>query len=585
MTTQQYIIISACLLLAALLVWQEIKRKNKARLLLRIIASILAIISLFLLAIPIQFSAATIISENEAVLLSEGYNKDSVDNYLSQHKHAHVYTTGKYEEEQAFDINTLHVFGYGLSKDEWEVMPPTQIVFHPSDVDKGITAIGYRQKLNSGDALVIQGKFDNTTNKSVRLLLNGFGIVADSVTINPNEQESFELKTIPKFIGRSVYNLTAIINKDTIAHETLPVEIKSTQPLKILVLAAFPDFENKFLQKWLSESTYVVATRTAISKNKYSVSFADTGKFSLSQVTPGLLGSFDVLIADATALSSLSKQELFNLKNEISEHGLGLIIKADSTEKPSLFYDNNCSIIPAANHNKQILSIQLPGNDTISSLPVESPLFIHAEDGVEDLITDNKNNILACNTVYGEGSIVFSTLNNTYYWMLSGDKKSYQLLWSSLIGKATKKKQLKEQWSVFPAFPKINEPAELTAETASDLPLQASADKSSISFAARPYLPFEWKGTYWPAEKGWQYVLSAGNERSWFYVFDKNEWKNITALQKINDTHEYANRHVKLLHDRTTKNRFIKKTIPAYYFFILFACCCIFLWIEKKLSL
>lgn len=584
MAAQQYIMIAACLLLAALLVWQEVKRKNKTRLLLRIIASILAIISLILLAVPIQFNAATIAIQKEAVLLTEGYNKDSVDNFLKQHEHAVVYTAGEYEEEQPADMNTLHVFGYGISKDEWEALPPSKIVFHPSPVGNGITAIGYKRKINSGDALIVQGKFNNTTNKPVRLSLNGFGITADSVIIYPNQQQSFQLKTIPKFIGRTVYTLTATANKDIIAQESLPVEVQSTQPLKVLLLAAFPDFENKFLQNWLSENNYVFATRTTISKNKYSVSFADTNKFSLNQLTPNLLGSFDVLIADATALSAASKNELFNIKNEISENGLGLIIKSDSTERPSLFYNGNCKIVPAASHNRQILSVQLPGNDTISSLPVENSLFIHAEDGVQDLVTDTKKNVLACNTVYGEGSIVFSTLNNTYYWMLSGDKKSYRLLWSLLIEKASKKKQVHEQWNLEPAFPKLNEPVILTAQTISEVPLRSTIEKSSISFAAQPFLPFEWEGTYWPDKKGWQYILSANNERSWFYVFDNRDWKNITALQKINDTHAYASENANLLHDKTVKNSSDKKTIPAYYFFILFACSCIFLWIEKKLS-
>ena len=45
----------------------------------------------------------------------------------------------------------------------------------------------------------------------------------------------------------------------------------------------------------------------------------DTTQFSIAQITPTVLEQFDVLIADGAELSSLSKQELFNIKTQVSE--------------------------------------------------------------------------------------------------------------------------------------------------------------------------------------------------------------------------------------------------------------------------
>ncbi|SFP53760.1 hypothetical protein [Parafilimonas terrae] len=583
MTAIEYSIIIACLLLAAFLVFKEIRRPNKARLVGRIVASVLAAVSLIFLAIPFHYNAKEGIAGNEVVLLTDGYNKDSVDIFLKQNKNAVVYTKDQYEQ-QVDAISMLHVFGYGLSKDEWQTAPVSNIVFHPSAISNGITAIDYSKQINSGDQFIVQGRYDNTTGKPVKLTLRGFGVVLDSVIIGQNQSQTFELKTTPKFIGRAVYDIAAINNKDTLEREQLPFEVALNKPLKVLLLAAYPDFENKFLQNWLSENNYVIAARTAISKNKYSYSYTDTGKFSLAQISTNVLEQFDVLIADGAALSSLSRQELFNISSQINDKGLGLIIKTDSTEKPALFYSNACSVAPSSNHNKQTLSVQLPGNDTASSLPVENAAFIKINDGARVLITDTKKNVLACNAIYGNGSIVFSAFKNSYYWMLSGDKKSYQLLWSSLIANAAKKQSVSRQWRASPAFPAINEPAILAVETISKQPLQASINNNFIAFAAQPYLPFEWKGIYWPETKGWQAVASSGGDTSWLYVFDKNDWKNIAALQNMQDTYAYAAINKASLHNEVLNESLNKKTIPAFYFFVVFMCCCILLWIEKKIS-
>lgn len=583
MTAFEYSIIIACLLLAAFLVLKEIRRSNKARLVWRIVASVLAAVSLVFLAIPVYYNATKNTAGNEAVLLTDGYNKDSVDVFFKQNKNAVVYTKDQYEQ-QADAISTLHVFGYGLSEDEWQTAPASNIVFHPSVIDDGITAIDYNKQVNSGDQLTIKGRYNNAAGKPVKLTLSGFGVTFDSVIIGQNQSQTFELKTIPKFIGRAVYEIVATNNKDTLEHEHLPVEVISSRPLKVLLLAAYPDFENKFLQNWLSENNYVVAARTTISKNKYTYSYADTGKFSLAQITLNVLEQFDVLIADGAALSSLSRQELFNINNQVNDKGFGLIIKTDSTEKPALFYRDNCSVAPSFNHNKQTLLMQLPGNDTTSSLPVENAAFIKINDGARALITDTKKNVLACNAIYGNGSIVFSAFKNSYYWMLSGDKKSYQLLWSSLITNAARKQSVSSQWRISPAFPAVDKPAALTAETISEQPLQATVNNTFVAFAAQPYLSFEWKGVYWPKTKGWQAVVSSGGDTSWFYVFNKNAWKNIAASQNIEDTYTYASLRKASSHKEVLNGQLNKKIIPAFYFFVVFMCCCILLWIEKKIS-
>jgi hypothetical protein len=64
------------------------------------------------------------------------------------------------------------------------------------------------------------------------------------------------------------------------------------------MLAASPDFENRFVKDWLSQNGYTVVAKTAISTNKFDKTFLNAGSVSLDRVTSGLLDSFDVLLSD-----------------------------------------------------------------------------------------------------------------------------------------------------------------------------------------------------------------------------------------------------------------------------------------------
>jgi hypothetical protein len=69
-----YIIISTLVLLGFLLL-KEIRRKNKANLILRIAASCLAAISLIFIAIPLLIRRKQTRGENTAVLITNGFHQ------------------------------------------------------------------------------------------------------------------------------------------------------------------------------------------------------------------------------------------------------------------------------------------------------------------------------------------------------------------------------------------------------------------------------------------------------------------------------------------------------------------------------
>src|SRR3954471_15962408 len=79
-----YIVIAMSFLLCCFLLWKEITRAKKSRLVWRIMASVLAVICLACVALPVSIKLTkTVSAVNEAILLAEGYDKDSVQKFLT----------------------------------------------------------------------------------------------------------------------------------------------------------------------------------------------------------------------------------------------------------------------------------------------------------------------------------------------------------------------------------------------------------------------------------------------------------------------------------------------------------------------
>ena len=342
-----YIFIGLSFILLCFLLWHEVKRTNKLRLKWRIIASILAVISLACMAVPVAFTVnRTVNSTKEVVLLTEGFNNDSVDSFLNNNAFQYpVYTiepavlklAERYKPiltslPEVFNgdgsLAAVHVFGYGLNDEQLKELKEVPLVLHPSKIPAGITNINWQRKLTAGDKLQVQGSFNNTLNSEVKLVLRGLYTGLDSIIIPANSEHTFDLVTVPKHLDRAIYNIVALQKRDTIEAEDIPVEVIPANPIKILMLSASPDFDNKFLKNRLSEKGYAVASRSRISKNIYQKEYVNISDISLDQISPAVIEKFDVLIADATELTAISKGELNVIQSAIINKGLGLIVKA-----------------------------------------------------------------------------------------------------------------------------------------------------------------------------------------------------------------------------------------------------------------
>lgn len=592
-----YIIISTLVLLGFLLL-KEIQRKNKANLILRIAATCLAAIALIFIAIPITYQKkADSKEENTAILITDGFHQDSLEKF----KNIPAFTTNTFvangnrsvklipDLEGFLAVNQqfskFHILGYGLEDQELELIRDKNLVFHLSPIPSGLQSVYWNKTIKSGEQLVLSGNYHNSSDKPVKLILNGLGTNLDSVNIPAGKSESFQLKTVPKHLDKAIYALTGIIEKDTILNEKIPVLVEFLASLKVLILSSSPDFENKFLKNWLFENQYSIAVRSAISKNKFSTDFLNSTRINLDRITPSVLENFDVLISDPDELSALSRAESQAIQNQVN-NGMGLIMIADSISKGQGFFNGifDTKALPRADEKMIRLSWD-DYNTKKMTLGLSVSFRILPKDGNQALVRDDKANIMVSSKLYGRGRILLSSITDTYTWILGNDLKSYSSYWSELIGNAARMKELSSVWALKDPLPVLNQETSIIIETGSDSIPVARSEEELLKFAQDPLLGFQWTAPFWPQKTGWHLLEKESSPNSvpgWFYVFNKNDWASVNAVERVKNNSKVAEKSISESMEQTISERYYRETVPPIYFFILFLLSCTYLWLEAK---
>lgn len=577
-----------CCLVAVFTVWKEYGRANRSHLLLRIFASLLAVAAFACIALPISYSKNVIGQDkHSAILLTTGFERDSLDNYKSDklftndNAIAKAYPQAKLirlDELKADSpaITQLHLFGYGLNADELKELNHLPVIFHPASAPDGITAVNWNQRLKAGEALRVQGKYKNNRSQPVKLVLKGLNTQLDTLTIPVKSSKGFELAAIPKNEGRSVYHLQAIAGTDTLTTENLPIEIDAINPLQILILSASPDFETRFLKNWLSENGFSVAVRSAISKDKFSSEYVNMQPLKLDHLSPALLDKFDLIVGDLSVL----KSEGTLLKEQVMQKGSGVIIRNDSLSKAGSWLQNDFPLERSNAPNQPSVSLIIKGK-TSKSVPLKiDPVFIRSQNGTQSLVNDVQGHLLVSTSLAGPGRLTFTTVNNTFNWMLAGDKDDYADFWSLLISKTARKGVVAGNWLASP-LPMVNQPLQLQLET-SLTPGQISIERSMVAPVQNLLIPFEWGDTYWPATAGWHSIRQNNGQPAWCYVYEKDEWQGVKAFEKMAETRRYAKTNTvsatvtKQIHEK------MRIDVPKIYFYLVLLLACSFLWVESK---
>lgn len=575
----ELIVIAISVAAVAVLCQLELRSAQKRFRTLRIAAVFAAVAALTLLVIPVHYTALSAVDPSVVIVTTQGTQPDSLSVY--QHtagKPVVQYTTDELWKLSPSDYYQIHVFGYGLSAAELQQLPGTsQLITHLTP-PSGIVQIYWQQQLLQGQPLLLQGRYCNTGNTPVQLQLSGQHTLLDSCTIAAGNDTLFQLQALPVHKGKALYTLDVLSGQDTVSREPIPVEVSSTTPLSILMLASAPGAEYRFLTNWLADNGYSVASRTAISKNKYQYSYTNRQPVALEHLTPATLSQFHLVVADAAALQTAAAGEQAALREEVAAKGMGMVLLADSSHLPEWFRQASLAVQPAG-AIPQALSLLVPGAGN-AALPAALPLYITPSAALLPLFSDAQQHLRVAAGLYGAGQLAVSTLYNTYSWQLAGNQLAYAAVWSTLLQQTARPAFTGQQWFSAPALPVVNEPATLYHTTTDSAALQPLVNGQLLAPAQQLLLPFIGQGSYWPVTSGWQTNLTTRSNSSW-YAYTPEQWSKVRAMEKRAATlkHTYLQNHIAGNGQQPVR---VSRTVSPVFAWVLLLLACTFLWWEGK---
>ncbi|WP_316821763.1 hypothetical protein [Pedobacter gandavensis] len=590
----KYLAIGICVALGVFLLINEASRKRKAHLPWRLAASTMVLVCFYFLLYPPVYNTKTAGGTQEFNLLTKGANLDHDLKGISYSLDEQVLKSPKksalrfiadleYFLKSNPALQVVHIYGNGLDHSQLELLKGKQLSFHPGSLEEGLTALNWNPQLKATEKLTLQGSYQNNGTEKLKFLLEGLGTNLDSVTIAGQGSQSFTLNARPQQAGKAVFRLIALKGRDTLFTEPIPIEIKTSAPVKVLMLASNPDFEYKFLKNWLFEKQYPLVFRTRISKDKYSTDFLNTDLKEINTLTGALLKKMDLLILDEEELMQLSGAELANVKRAVNE-GLGLFIRIDQV-KPD--FHRGLGIEPgryevASEKHKGLNGILTKQQAKLSTLPIAQTLFLKSGNNDQILFQESSGKDLVSTSMYGMGRQTLSALSATYQWVLNGSDNDYADFWAEMLNRTGRASEVTQTWSMSPALPQTGESVNVSIDLANGGAVpKFRMENLVMSPLQNREIPTQWQLNSWATKPGWN-TLSFGDAQDSFYVYGEADWQQLKDHQKRLATSQFVQDHP--ISAAVQKSSvLLEEKLSLWWFLLPLLISVSFLWYETKM--
>lgn len=415
---------------------------------------------------------------------------------------------------------------------------------------------------------VVYGKINSE--KPAQLILTGPGGVEDSVTVSGKGIQNFQFSITPKQEGRFVYSIR---QKEGNTMEAYPfaVDVKTIEPLHILMVQRFPSAEMRYLKNFLITQGHRLAVRTQLSKNTFNYEYNGIDALKTERLTAALLQSFDVVILPSETFSELPLAELNALTASV-ENGLGIIKLMDGSQKKI-----RSSLALAIQENaKDTVLLNLNGSTEILSVAPWS-----VKESVEVICAVN-GRTLSGFVEKGIGKSGFQFLQETYQLLLKGKEDSYSEIWSPLLERVARTKNQSHKIVIknsFPIYP--NEPIDLDVISAESQKPELEFNQAAIPLREDVVIDDYRHGKIWADTSGWHTLTIQSDSISKnIYVAPEDSWRSLRAmrLREVNERLA-TNSFVSAKHHTTHEER----PVPPLLLFLLFLFAAGFLWLAPKL--
>ncbi|WP_155832790.1 hypothetical protein [Hymenobacter swuensis] len=586
------------LLLALLLTVLALRRPDSRRRFLRVVAGLIATAGLGLAAFPPAKTAVLPVTD-AAILLTDSYSPDTLRTL--QRRLGPAVPVWRYAALTATDTPTvqnpaairqlspglqkLHILGHGLPAADVAPLIGIRLVYHADARPHGFQQAAWPAETQLGQSWVVEGRFEAAGPGPVWITLRAAGSGRDSVQLSTG-RGSFRLRFAPKAEGRAVYTLEARRQGRRIAQEPAPVQVLPTRPLRILLLAAAPSFELRFLKNELASHQHAVALRTGLSRGLTQTEFLNLpNPPPLGRLTPALLARFDIILTDASTLDDLSGAEAQALQRTIQNGTGGLLLLADGPRLPrQLPGAAGFRLLPQSAAAAVVAQpIQWPEAPTQATALLPATLQLRPD--MQPLVLGPQQQPVAAARRLGQGQVVVTTITETFPWLLQNQPLVYSAYWSRLLTAATPPRAAAVTIQPLSRWPRPNVPVLLrtTGAVSQLLNIQAAnAAPVRISLRQDANVP-EWAtGTYWPAAAGW-HEARLGAASQWMYVYAPTDWQAPVYREQQLAAQQHIRKDSPLAQASAVSARVQHTAWPRWCGYVLFLLGAGLLWLEEKL--
>lgn len=414
----------------------------------------------------------------------------------------------------------LQIIGNGLPSRDRAAARGIAIEFDAAPLPDGIVELAIPEHVQVGNRWRASGRIRATplANRVIELRDPADSVAA---SVRTDAQGRFNIEGVANAGGLLRYSLS-MRDADGRALDTVPLAIdaRSGTPLRLLIVAAVPSPELKYLRRWATDAGLVVDSRIGLSEG---IALRNADKPLIDAAS---LAASDLLIVDERSWAKLDAPTR-TLVDDAIDSGLGLLLRVTAPiagEGLDAWAELGVAMTAVDPAPPSALR-----DDTREDALALSHLPYRLPKNMAPLVVSRDGDVVVGWHAQGRGRIGVVTLADSYRYVLAGSPDRHGSLWAGVT--TTLARARSGSQPQFPAFAHIAERAVICdldgtgwlVEAPDAVKTALLLDENSGGCAA-----------YWPASAGTHRLIRTGDSASSGWSFDvlaDDQATNLLAAQ------------------------------------------------------
>ena len=430
--------------------------------------------------------------------------------------------------------STLTLVGDGLAARDRDTALPAHVTLQPAPSPRGWVDLQPPAITAPGGLFAVSARAQGVANARAELL-DPAGVVVDRAPLDA--QGNVRLQGSARDAGRSEFTLR-LLNAQQHTVDSVPVPLQTVaQPApRVLMLAAAPGPEWKYLRRWATDTGLTVQMQASAGGG---VMLGDAPV----ALTAARLAATDVLVLDERSVTALGTSQRSLIQQALRD-GLGVLVRSsgplsDGARQTlrswglavsggtraaplTLPADPESALLqarrgPARPAGDSTAYIDEANAASHSSVPPALEQFDASTAGAEVLLQNAKGQPVGGWRSVGRGRVAVLPISDSYRLVLAGRDDRYAELWSSVFAQVARALPAAVAARVEATPPWSGERMSICQVTDGAQMIDPQGGK--VTLQIDPASGRQRCAGYWPTAAGW-HQLQQGEAAQAFYVFD-----------------------------------------------------------------